>query len=394
MIFQTIDDKSECIGVYADGHLHYNNFPEDLSKTWKYTGSLADSDVEYAWLYTGGKTLAEVCPEDLLPRLQASQRRSRAYIRSFEIAKIDLREHCIFDLVPEDYLKDFCEIKNKITQHVFETHERPEVYEHQSEIQKLLYKISYQRLNLSVSGCKSLHYSHRNSLKVKELVNGYRHIEYNLFGTVTGRLTTTQRSFPILTVKKDFRKLLKPNNDWFLSLDYNAAEVRTFIGLADEEQPQEDVHTWHIKNLIADSISRTDAKVKFFAWLYNPDSADKEFDRYHRQKVLDKWYDGAYIKTMFKRRIPVDRRKALNYLIQSTTSDLVLERAVAIDKFLEGKKSFISHIVHDEIVVDLADSEREIAPQIREIFANNKIGNFMVNLTCGKNYLEMEELKI
>lgn len=394
MIFQTIDDKSECIGVYADGCLHYNNFPEDLSKTWKYTGSLTDSDVEYAWLYTGGKTLAEVCPEDLLPKLQISQKRSRAYIRSFEIAKIDLREHCIFDLVPEDYLKDFCEIKNKITQHVFETYERPEVYEHQSEIQKLLYKISYQRLNLSVSGCKNLHYSHRNSLKVKELVNGYRHIEYNLFGTVTGRLTTTQRSFPILTVKKDFRKLLKPNNDWFLSLDYNAAEVRTFIGLAGEEQPQEDVHTWHIKNLIADSISRTDAKVKFFAWLYNPDSAEKEFDRYHRQKVLDKWYDGTYIKTMFKRRIPVDRRKALNYLIQSTTSDLVLERAVAIDKFLEDKKSFISHIVHDEIVIDLADSEREMAPQIREMFANNKIGNFMVNLTCGKNYLEMEELKI
>ena len=97
---------------------------------------------------------------------------------------------------------------------------------------------------------------------------------------------------------------------------------------------------------------------------------------------------------MFKRRIPVDRRKALNYLIQSTTSDLVLERAVAIDKFLEDKKSFISHIVHDEIVIDLADSEREMAPQIREMFANNKIGNFMVNLTCGKNYLEMEELKI
>lgn len=394
MIFQTIDDKSECVGIYADGCLHYNNFPEDLSKTWKYTGSLTDSDVEYAWLYTGGKTLAEVCPEDLLPKLQISQKRSRAYIRSFEIAKIDLREHCIFDLVPEDYLKDFCEIKNKITQHVFETYERPEVYEHQSEIQKLLYKISYQRLNLSVSGCRNLHYSYRNSQKVKELVNGYRHIEYNLFGTVTGRLTTTQSSFPILTVKKDFRKLLKPNNDWFLSLDYNAAEVRTFIGLAGEEQPQEDVHTWHIKNLIADSISRTDAKVKFFAWLYNPDSAEKEFDRYHRQKVLDKWYDGAYIKTMFKRRIPVDRRKALNYLIQSTTSDLVLERAVAIDKFLEDKKSFISHIVHDEIVIDLADSEREMAPQIREMFANNKIGNFMVNLTCGKNYLEMEELKI
>ena len=226
MIFQTIDDKSECIGVYADGRLHYDNFPADLSKTWKYTGSLIDTDVEYAWLYTGGKALSQACPEALLPRLELSQKRSRAYLRSFQIAKINLREHCLFDLVPEDYLKDFCEIKNKITQHVFETYEKPAVYDHQSKIQKLLHKISYQELNLNVSGCRSLHYSHRDSMKVKELINGYRHIEYNLFGTVTGRLTTTQQSFPILTVRKDFRQILKPNNDWLAKSSHKKTYTR------------------------------------------------------------------------------------------------------------------------------------------------------------------------
>ena len=33
-------------------------------------------------------------------------------------------------------------------------------------------------------------------------------------------------------------KLLKPNNDWFVSFDYNGADVRTFLGLLGEEQPQ------------------------------------------------------------------------------------------------------------------------------------------------------------
>ena len=84
----------------------------------------------------------------------------------------------------------------------------------------------------------------------------------------------------------------------------------------------------------------------------------------------------------------------LNYLIQSTTADLVMERAVAVDKFLEGKKSFVSHIVHDELVIDLADEERTLAPQIKEIFANNLLDTFMVNLSCGKNYYELQELKI
>ena len=44
--------------------------------------------------------------------------------------------------------------------------------------------------------------------------------------------------------------------------------------------------------------------------------------------------------------------KAFNYLIQSTTADLVIERATAIDRMLKGTKSFISHIVHDEIVIE------------------------------------------
>jgi len=394
MIFQTIDDKSECIGIYTDGKLHYDDFPVDLTKTWKYSGSLIDADIEYAWLYCDGLALNQVCPPDLEGRLKAAQKRLRAYIRSFEIAKVHMRDHCIFDLVPEDFLKEFCEIKNKITEHVFETHKRPACYEHLNNVQKLLHKIKYQHLNLNNDNCKNLHLLSRNSSRVKALVNGVTHIDYNLFGTATGRLTTRSKSFPILTLQKDFRRLLKPNNDWFLSLDYNAAEVRTFIALAGEPQPQEDVHEWHIKNLIEGEVNREDAKTKFFAWLYNPETSDDEFDTYHREKVLDKWYENGYITTVFERKILVDRRKALNYLIQSTTADLVLDRAVVLDKYFEDKKSFISHIVHDEIVVDLADEERKLVPEIKEIFASNKLDKFLVNLTCGKNYFDLKDLKL
>ena len=394
MIFQTIDDKAECIGIYADGKLSYDNFPQDLTKTWKYSGSLTDVDIEYAWLCCRGLALNQVCPTELSVRLKATQKRLRAYIQSFRIAKVDMRDHCIFDLVPEDFLKEFCEIKNKITEHVFENYEKPECYEHLNNVQKLLYKIRYQNLNLNNEDCRKLHLSSRNSVRTKALLSGPQYIDYNLFGTVTGRLTTHSESFPILTVQKDFRRLLKPHNDWLLPLDYNAAEVRTFIALAGEQQPQEDVHEWHIKNLIEGEISREDAKTKFFAWLYNPDANDDEFNHYHRKKVLDKWYDNGYIKTVFNRKISVNERKALNYLIQSTAADLVLDRAVTLDKYFEGKKSFISHIVHDEIVVDLADDERCLVPEIREIFSNNKLDKFLVNLTCGKNYFELKELNL
>jgi len=394
MIFQAIDDKSECIGVYCDGKLYYDDFPAPLSQTWKYTGSLKDSECEYAWLLCEGLSLADACPPDLTEPLRKAQKRLQAYLKSFQLAKINMRDHCIFDLVPEDFLKEFCEIKNKITEHVFATRPRPESYEHLEDIHKLLYKIQYQNLNLNNEDCKELHYLSSNRRRATAILQGPQHIDYNLFGTVTGRLTTHSKSFPVLTLQKAFRKLLKPRNDWLLSLDYNGAEVRTFIGLAGEEQPQEDVHEWHIKNLIAEEINREDAKIKFFAWLYNPDANHNEFSIYHREKVLDKWYDEGYINTMFKRRIQVHERKALNYLIQSTTADLVMERAIALDRFLEDKKSFISHIVHDEVVIDLADEERDLVPEIKEIFAHNKLDTFLVNLSCGKNYGELKELQL
>ena len=84
-------------------------------------------------------------------------------------------------------------------------------------------------------------------------------------------------------------------------------------------------------------------------------------------------------------------KKALNYLIQSTTSDRVLLRATEIDKFFEDKKSFISHIVHDELVIDFHDSERDLIPSVKEMFEKD---NFKANINVGKNYLDLEELKL
>ena len=62
MIFQALDDKKECIGVYADGKLHFKDFPSPLTRTWKYSGSLEGEEVEFAWLYTMGLPIEEVCP--------------------------------------------------------------------------------------------------------------------------------------------------------------------------------------------------------------------------------------------------------------------------------------------------------------------------------------------
>ena len=133
MYFQALDDKSECIGIYYDGRLVFDQgqFPSDMSgfKTWKFTPSASDN-IEYLWFYTGGQNLSECCPDLLKDELAAKQQKMIAFKKAFDIAKVDFREHCFFDLAPHEFLESFLETKNKITKYVYENYQKPPEYEH------------------------------------------------------------------------------------------------------------------------------------------------------------------------------------------------------------------------------------------------------------------------
>ena len=396
MIFQTLDDKTECVGVYVDGKLHFDHIPDGLTKTWKYTGSIQDPDVEFAWLYCGGKKLEEVCPEDLKKELDDLQKTFKAYLLSLSIGKISLYDNCFFDLIPSDFLLQFCEVRNKITEHVFNNHSRPENYVHLDRAHKLLHKIKYQKLNINVDGCRHLMTTTSDREDIRMLVKKKSHyVDYNLFGTVTGRLTTKRTSNPILSMKSRFRSLIKPSNDWFVSFDYNGAEIRTFLALSGVEQPEEDIHEWNMRHLYGDhSIDREEAKVRFFSSFYNHEDNSLKYSVYSRDRVLGDYFYGNRVVTPLKRTIVVNERKAFSYIIQSTTADLTIDRAVEIDKVLENTKSKVAFIVHDEVVLDIHEEDRYKIVELKEIFQNNKLGSFRVNVKAGKSYGELRELKL
>ena len=86
---------------------------------------------------------------------------------------------------------------------------------------------------------------------------------------------------------------MEPNNDWFVELDFNAAELRVLLSLANKSQPDMDIHKWNIQNIFGDQGTRSDAKKRAFAWLYNPQSEDHTMNRfYERDEVLKKYWDG------------------------------------------------------------------------------------------------------
>lgn len=397
MLFQSLDDKKHCVGIYTNGRLVFDDNAEGLTQTWEYTHRIGASrnDIDYAALYCGSN-LADVCPTHLIEDWKRVEGKLRAFLRSFIESKVDLDDHCFYELVPPKFLLEYCDIKNQISQWVFENFEKPKNYDFLVSLSKVIGEIEEQELNINPDGLKHLIHQPREREFWKQLKNKTQQIRYNVFGTRTGRLTTKKNSFPILTLNKDWRKIIEPNKDWIIELDFNAAELRTLLALNGHTQPQEDIHEWNITNIYNDTGSREEAKKSIFAWLYNPESQDKRANKYYdRDAVQDKYFHGDKIINPFDREIDCDAKHALNYTIQSTTSDVVLRQMIKVFEFLKDKDSKVLFCLHDSVVLDMTSEEcKKHLREIVEMFGNTQLGNYLVNVRAGKNYGEMNDAKV
>ena len=225
-----------------------------------------------------------------------------------------------------------------------------------------------------------------------KLANSNKKIAFSPYGSKTGRLTSKDNSIPILNLDKDFRKAFKPNNDWFVEFDYNAADLRSFFYVLNKPQPKGDLHDWNTTVVYKNAIDRDQAKKAMFAWLYDLNKEDQQLEKYYeRNKILDTFYKEGKIVNPFGREIECDKDHATPYLIQSTTADYVLRKLNAVSSLLKGKKTKIFATIHDSIVIDLDWDERAL---INDILKEMRSDNFVVNVSTGKNYGEMREINL
>ena len=393
MVFQIIDEKDGCYGVYTSGKFIYDRVPNALHRTWGWSRHLIANNCEYAHIWSGGKSLDEACPETLKGRYEAYSKKIKALLNAFVNAHIKLGNLCLFDLVPEKDLKNWLDAKNEICQHIFDSIEKPANYSFLSQTYEMCKEISFQNVKIDWELMK--HFAVKDP-KARSIVDRFdpsrTFVNYNVFGSITGRLATAQDSFPIMNVKNEHKEAIIPRNDWFVEFDYNGAEVRTLLSLTDKEQPEEDIHEFHVKNVYRDFGSRAKAKERFFAWLYNANSDDYLTERfYDRKSVLASYYRGGHVHTPFGRKIPSDDFHALNYLLQSSSSDNCLWQVNKIHRFLRDKKSTVAFTIHDSVVIDLAANERNMLPQIKELFENTRLGKFKVGIKIGKNMAKLQE---
>ena len=168
MLFQTLDDKKECVGIYCNGSLSFEGeLPMGPSITWGYSAFLENMDIEYAKIYCGGLSLERACPEALADRWQRVSKRLKAFIKSFNTSRVSLNDSCFFDLVPRKFLLEFCYTKDLICNHVFENYQRPENYDYLLSLIKIIEEIRYSKLNINRRNLSLYKAKHRKFLKSK-----------------------------------------------------------------------------------------------------------------------------------------------------------------------------------------------------------------------------------
>ena len=106
------------MGYYANKTIRPGSPPPLEGETWDYSSHLGGDKYEIARIYSDGGTLTDACPADLRENWEKTKRTLKACLKAFNTSRLSLNENCFYDIVPEYFLFEYLDTKNKITKHV------------------------------------------------------------------------------------------------------------------------------------------------------------------------------------------------------------------------------------------------------------------------------------
>lgn len=250
--------------------------------------------------------------------------------------------------------------------------------------------------------------------------DGKIHSTFNQTITATGRLSSTDPNLQNIPIRIELGKLIRKvflpeEGHLFVDSDYSQIELRVLAHLSDDEKLIEafkngqDIHR-STASLVFDTpfdevtdIQRRSAKAVNFGIVYGISAfglandlnigrkeaqayIDSYFEKYPKIKAfLDKTVSEAkekgYIKTMFGRIRPIPElsssnfmqrqfgeRVAMNSPIQGTAADIIKIAMIRVhDRLLkENLKSKLILQVHDELLIETAEDEKEYVIELLE----------------------------
>jgi DNA polymerase-1 len=261
------------------------------------------------------------------------------------------------------------------------------------------------------------------------------HGSINQTEATTGRMSITKPALQTLPKRnKSIRKMFIPDQGyklWFMDLDQ--VEYRLFShyakipGLIEQINNGYDVHAATAATLFNKDLAtlvkkvhegddeatalRSRAKTLNFALIYgmgnqalandlkiSVSEATEIKQRYFAQMpeartFINTVYEvikvRGFIKNFYGRRRRLDTNdcyKAPNALIQGCAADYIKHKMVNIYKFLKANnyKTHLINVVHDEIVIQMAEDEEYLAPTLRWLLSDFE--SFRVKITAGVEY--------
>jgi hypothetical protein len=383
--FQIVDNKNGCLSYFSEGSFIKGELPQEKTRTWSYNDALVGVRADIAKIYSNNAKIETFFDESEKKAWKEIVHKKEAHLKALETCSIDLNEFCFYDMLPLDVVQEYCRLKDVATERVFEKFSRPLNYSLMFDITRACSKLSQTNIKIDKKAFLDP-LAAPNFTKTK--------LVYNQYGTITGRFTNDPSSFPILVLPKVYRKFIKPNNNFIVELDFNAAEIRTALGLAGKEQPVGDIYEYLNKTIFSNSKTREEVKKRMIAWLYNHKDRGIEFkDFLDKDKILEAYHHNGAIENPFNRKIVCDKEHAINYLVQSTSSDIIHHAMIKIMDFLEPYKTKLYFVIHDAIVIDLHADEEDLLDEIIRIFENTLFGIYDVNVSAGKHYGNLKRVK-
>ena len=156
MLFQVLDAKRDCVGYFANNQINPSTELPSEGGTWEYSEYLGEAPIEIARIYAHGATITDVCPEDMKDEWEMIKKTLRSCLRAFSTARVNLNENCFYDVLPEYFLYQYMNAKNKVTEHVLNKYERPENYQQVFNLVRMLDDIQSRSLNIDIGPIKHL----------------------------------------------------------------------------------------------------------------------------------------------------------------------------------------------------------------------------------------------
>lgn len=281
-----------------------------------------------------------------------------------------------------------------------------------STILKLSKTIPELKLIIEYRNLVKLNSTYLEGLKEYIREDGKIHTIYKQALTRTGRLSSLDPNMQNIPSKKEDGKLVKkaflPEYDSFLSTDYSQIELRVLAHLSGSKELLNafnnniDIHKQVASDIFGvpleevTTLQRSKAKAVVFGIVYGissfglsenlqirPTEAKELIEKFNEMypgvkeymdNVVRDAYSNGYVRTLFNRKRNIEEltnknymirqageRIAMNTPIQGTSADILKMAMIKIDEEMakNNLKSKLLLQVHDELIFDCIDSEKE-----------------------------------